>query len=50
MVKRWNAKRRNVSNMSRKILNSISGLSNEIGFYLGGMEEVSERLHEAVKQ
>ncbi|MDQ2921916.1 MAG: DinB family protein [Acidobacteriota bacterium] len=35
--------------MSRKTLNSIPGLSTEIGFYLGGMEEVREQLREAVE-
>lgn len=34
--------------MPRKTLNSIPGFSNEIGFYLGGMEEVREQLREAV--
>lgn len=35
--------------MPRKTLNSIPGFSNEIGFYLGGMEEVREQLREAVE-
>jgi uncharacterized damage-inducible protein DinB len=35
--------------MPRKTLSSIPGFSNEIGFYLGGMEEVREQLREAVE-
>ena len=35
--------------MPRKTLNSIPGFSNEIGFYLAGMEEVREQLREAVE-
>jgi len=34
--------------MTRKILNPAPGVSQEIGFYLGGMEEVREQLSEAV--
>ncbi len=36
--------------MPRKTLNSIPGFSNEIGFYLSGMEEVREQLREAVER
>jgi uncharacterized damage-inducible protein DinB len=35
--------------MPRKTLNSIPGFSNEIGFYLAGMEEVRGQLHEIVE-
>lgn len=35
--------------MTRKILNPAPGVSHEIGFYLGGMEEVREQLREAVE-
>jgi uncharacterized damage-inducible protein DinB len=35
--------------MPRKTLNTIPGFSNEIGFYLSGMEEVREQLREAVE-
>ena len=35
--------------MTRKILNPAPGVSREIGFYLAGMEEVREQLHEAVE-
>jgi uncharacterized damage-inducible protein DinB len=35
--------------MPSKTLNSIPGFSNDIGFYLGGMEEVREQLREAVE-
>jgi len=35
--------------MPRKTLNSIPGFSNEIGFYLSGMEEVREQVREAVE-
>ena len=35
--------------MPRKTLNPIPGFSNEIGFYLSGMEEVREQLREAVE-
>jgi uncharacterized damage-inducible protein DinB len=35
--------------MSRKTLNSVSGFSTEIGFYLSGMEEVRDQLREAVE-
>jgi uncharacterized damage-inducible protein DinB len=34
--------------MPRRMLDSIPGLSKEIGFYLSGMEEVREQLREAV--
>ena len=34
--------------MTRKILNPAPGVSQEIGFYLAGMEEVREQLREAV--
>jgi len=35
--------------MSRLTLNSVPGFATEIGFYLGGMEEVREQLREAVE-
>jgi uncharacterized damage-inducible protein DinB len=34
--------------MNRRTLDSVSGLPTEIGYYLGGMEEVREQLREAV--
>jgi uncharacterized damage-inducible protein DinB len=34
--------------MNSRTLESVPGLATEIGFYLGGMEEVREQLHEAV--
>jgi uncharacterized damage-inducible protein DinB len=50
MVKRSRAKLKGtVSNMPRKTLNPIPGFTTEIGFYLGGMEEVREQLREAVE-
>jgi len=35
--------------MPRKTLDSIPGFDNDIGFYLGGMEEVRNQLREAVE-
>lgn len=35
--------------MSRKTLNPAVGVSQQIGFYLGGMEEVRQQLREAVE-
>ena len=35
--------------MSLRTLNSVPGFATEIGFYLGGMEEVREQLLEAVE-
>jgi uncharacterized damage-inducible protein DinB len=35
--------------MSRRTLDSVSGFTTEIGFYLSGMEEVREQLREAVQ-
>ncbi len=35
--------------MSLRTLNSVPGFAPEIGFYLGGMEEVREQLREAVE-
>ena len=35
--------------MSRRTLDSVPGFATEIGFYLGGMEEVREQLREAVE-
>lgn len=36
--------------MSRRTLNSIDGFSNDVGFYLSGMEEVRAQLGEAVAE
>lgn len=35
--------------MPRRTLDSVSGFTTEVGFYLGGMEEVREQLREAVE-
>lgn len=34
--------------MSPRVLNSVAGLSSEIGFYFAGMEELRQQLEEAV--
>jgi uncharacterized damage-inducible protein DinB len=36
--------------MPRRTLDSIPGFSNDVGFYLSGMEEVREQLREAVAE
>ena len=36
--------------MPRGILNSVAGVAPEVGFYLGGMEEVREQVRKAVEE